>query len=158
MTTCPICLEKIKSMYVTGCNHEFCHDCLYNPSMNQEEMIVDGVKVEGVACPLCRQFVKLDIESGVSGEDIRSRMVVVVSPYCTIFYHAICTISSFGIGVLVVASLEQLINGASLEQLINIQWNDPEYILVSGCSGVSCYWASVCYIKYNSYINRLFRR
>jgi uncharacterized protein YbaR (Trm112 family) len=149
MTTCPICLENIKSMYTTGCNHEFCHDCLYNPSMNRVETIVDGVKVEGVACPLCRQFVKLDIESGVSAEDIRPRMVVVVSLYYMLFYHAICTISSFGIGVLV---------GASLEQLINLPWSEPGYVLVSGCSGVSCYWVSTWYIKYNSYINRLFRR
>jgi len=147
MTTCPICLEKIKNMYITGCNHEFCHDCLYNPSMTHGEMIIDGVKVEGVVCPLCRQFVNLDIESGISTTDIRPR--IVVSSYCMLFYHAICTISSFGIGVLV---------GASFEQLIKIRWSDPVYVVVSGCIGVSCYWASTCYIKYNSYINRLFLR
>lgn len=149
MTTCPICLEKIKSMYITGCNHEFCHACLHNPSMNHAEMIVDGIKVEGVACPICRQFVKLDIENGVSGEDIRPSLDIVVSIHCLVFYYAISTIASFGIGVLV---------GASFEYLTNMQWSVPVYVLFSGCGGVSCYWVSTFYIKYNSYINHLFRR
>ena len=58
--TCPVCLERYTQPRTLPCLHSFCHDCLTNLPLVQQQ--ADQL----ISCPVCRQSTQLP-DNGVSG-------------------------------------------------------------------------------------------
>lgn len=52
MSTCPVCVESIETVYFSECLHTFCQDCMKSWA---QKCLQDG---QNVSCPLCRHHIR----------------------------------------------------------------------------------------------------